>query len=327
MKKTTWRPILSTIALGAGLALSPLVSAQDYPSRPVMMVVPFPAGGGADALARVLGREVEKRLGQPIVVDNAPGAGSTIGFSRVANAAPNGYTLLFASSSGLVMAPHLYSNVTYKTFESFEPISMLAYSPYLLAVNSKSPYKGYSDLVREGKAHPGKLNWASPGVGTSLHLTLALILDQAGVEAQPVSYAGGAASQMGLLREEVQFLVDTPSSTGPHIKSGSTRALAVTSLQRLDDYPDVPTLDELGLKGFDSRAWFAMMAPKGTPKVVLEKISAAIKETLTDPEVIKGLKDRGYITSLSTPEELTQTMRTEYDRWGKLIRAKNIRVN
>jgi tripartite-type tricarboxylate transporter receptor subunit TctC len=327
MTTTKWRPLLSAIALGAGVTLSPLASAQDYPSRPVTMVVPFPAGGGADALARVLGREVEKRLGQPIVVENAAGAGSTIGFARVASAAPNGYTILFASSSGLVMAPHLYSNVSYKTFESFEPISMLAYSPYLLAVNAKSPYKKFSDLVQDGKANPGKLNWASPGVGTSLHLTLALILDQAGVNAQPVNYAGGAASQMGLLREEVQFLVDTPSSAGPHIKAGSTRALAVTSLQRLEEFPDVPTLDELGLKGFDSRAWFAMMAPKGTPKPVLEKLSAALKETLSSPDVIKGLKERGYITSLSTSEELTQSMRTEYDRWGKLIREKNIRVN
>ncbi|WP_326538294.1 Bug family tripartite tricarboxylate transporter substrate binding protein [Pseudorhodoferax sp.] len=317
---------LSAALLALGVFAAVPAAAQSYPQRPVTLVVPFPAGGGSDALARLIGRGLEKDLGQAVVVENVPGAGSTIGFNRVANAEPNGYTILWGSSSGLVMAPHLYPRLQYDSFKSFEPIGMVAYSPYVLATGAISPFQTFDQLRAHAKAHPGQLNWASPGVGTSLHLTLLLMLEQMGVQATPIAYAGGAASMVGLLRNDVQFLVDIPSSVLPQVQAGKVRPLAVTTPERLSDLPEVATLAELGLKGFDSRAWFALLAPRGTPADVTGRLASALKRTLADPDALAAMKRTGFVASPSSPEELARRTREEHRSWGQVIQQHKVRI-
>lgn len=319
-------PCLSAALLALGVLAGAPAAAQNYPQRPVTLVVPFPAGGGSDALARLVGRGLEKEMGQPVVVENVPGAGSTIGFARVANAEPNGYTILWGSSSGLVMAPHLYPRLQYDSFKSFEPIGTVAYSPYILATGSGSPFQTFDQLRAFAKANPGQLNWASPGVGTSLHLTLLLMLEQMGAQATPIAYAGGAASMVGLLRNDVQFLVDIPSSVLPQVQAGKVRPLAVTSSERLADLPDVATLGELGLKGFDSRAWFALLAPRGTPPAITGRLASALRRMLADPDLLASMKRTGFVASPSSAEELAHRMREEYQSWGKVILQHKVRI-
>lgn len=296
----------------------------EYPERPVTVVVPFSPGGPTDAIARIVAASLEKQSGQSFIVENVAGAGSTIGTAKVAAAAPDGYTLLWGSSSAMVIAPHLYKSLRYDPFKSFEPIGRVASTPYVLLVNAKSPYQSYADLVAYGKSHPNKLNYASPGAGTSLHLTLELMMGESGFTGTHVPFKGGAPAMMALVGGEVDYLVDVPSAAIPMITAGRVRPLAVTSKERLADLPDVPTLQELGLDGFESLAWFAMFAPAGTPQPVVKKMESMLQQALNDPSVSEVLKKTGFNAEKPDSDALKAIIKNEYARWGKVISEKKL---
>jgi len=310
--------------MAAGLCLTGTVAAADYPDRPVTVVVPFAPGGPTDAIARIVAASLEKQSGQSFIVENVAGAGSTIGTAKVASAEPDGYTLLWGSSSAMVIAPHLYKTLRYDPLTSFEPIGRVASTPYILLVNSKSAHQTYQDLVAYGKENPGKLNFASPGAGTSLHLTLELMMGESGFTGVHVPFKGGAPALTALMAGDVDYLVDVPSTTMPVVESGRLRPLAVTSRERLPELPEVPSLRELGLSDFESLAWFAMFAPAGTPQPVVDKLQSMLEAALADPSVSEVLKKTGFMAEDSRSAILKKIIKDEHARWGEVIREKNL---
>lgn len=301
--------------------------AQDYPNKPVTVVVPFAAGGATDLLARVMAKALEKYAGQPFIVENAGGAGATLGTSKVAAAKPDGYTLLLGGSSALVMAPHLFRNLKYDPFTSFEPIAKIASAPYVLVTKAGSPLKTYAQLVDYARKNPGKLNYGSPGEGSALHLTIELLKDGAQIEATHIPFRGSSYAWTALLGGDVDFIIDTPSGALPMITANKAQALAVTSTKRVAELPDVPALDELGLKGFDSQAWFALLAPKGTPPDAVATLKRAVDKAANDPEVLATLKIAHFSPAGHVEGGLSGEIRREYDRWGQIIKARKIQLN
>lgn len=316
------------LATGA-LALTGLASqaiAQNYPTKPVTVVVPYAAGGATDMLARVMAKAIEKYAGQPFVVENAGGAGATLGTTKVANAAPDGHTVLLGGSSALVMAPHLFKNLKYDPFTSFEPIAKIASAPYVLVTKADSPLKTYAQLVEHARKNPGKMNYGSPGEGSALHLTIELMKDGAQIDGTHIPFRGSSFAWTALLGGDVDYIIDTPSGAIPMLKGNKAQALAVTSTKRVAELPDVPTLDELGLKNFDSQAWFALLAPKGTPAEVVTKLQGWAEKALRDPEVIETLRKAQFTPAGRIEGGLAGEIRREYDKWGQIIKAKKIQL-
>lgn len=321
------RKLLLAAAAFTAAALMPHAAlAQAYPTKPVTVVVPYAAGGATDLLARVVSKALERYSGQPFVVENAGGAGATLGTSKVAAAAPDGYTLLLGGSSALVMAPHLFKNLKYDPFTSFEPIAKIASAPYVLVTRADSPLKTYAQLVDHARKNPGKMNYGSPGEGSALHLTIELMKDGAKIDGTHIPFRGSSFAWTALLGGDVDYIIDTPSGAMPMIKGNKAQPLAVTSLQRVGELPDVPTLDELGLKGFESQAWFAMLAPKGTPAAAVSKLEGWIAQALRDPDVIETLKKAQFTPAGRVEGGLAGEVRREYDKWGAIIKARNIQL-
>jgi len=315
--------ILAIVSLFAATAWA---GPAEYPDKPVTVIVPFAAGGPTDTIARVVATSMDAQSGKSFVIENLGGAGSTIGTAKVARAKPDGYTLLWGSSSALVIAPHLYAHLAYDPVKSFEPVGRVASTPYVLMVRADSPYKTYEDLIAGMRKKPGSLNFGSPGEGTSLHLTLELMLEENGVKAVHVPFKGGAPAMQALLGGYVQFLVDVPSAALPMIKSGRVRALAVTSATRLPELPDTPTLQELGLKNFESQAWFAVLAPRGTPAPIVEKLQKMLRAALKDPKVVSTLDAQGFHALDPSPAELSEAIERESKLWGKVIKSRHIQL-
>jgi tripartite-type tricarboxylate transporter receptor subunit TctC len=300
--------------------------AQAYPTRPVSIVVPYAPGGPTDATARIVAQSLQKQSGGIFIVENTPGAGTTIGAAKVAKAAPDGYTLLWGGLSSHAMAPHLYQRLSFDPHKSFEPISMVASSPYVLVVNVNSPIRTVAELIGKAKAAPGKMNYASPGEGSSPHLTTELFLSESKIEAQHIPYKGGSPAMAALLSGEVDFVIDTLTVPMPMIKSGRVRALAVSTAKRIPEMPDVPTLQESGLAGFEAATWFAMFAPKGTPSDVTTALNKMVNAALKDPAVVSRMAQAGLHPMPSTPDQLSEMVTSENAKWGKIIKAKNIRL-
>jgi tripartite-type tricarboxylate transporter receptor subunit TctC len=307
--------------------ISTFTLAQNYPTKPVTLIVPFAAGGSTDMIARVMARALSQQSGQQFLVENVGGAGATIGTGKVAASQPDGYTLLLGGASALVIAPHLFSNLKYDPFTSFEPIGKIATSSYVLVTKSDSNFQTYEQLVAHAKKNPGKLNYGSPGEGSSLHLTIELMKERSKFAATHIPFRGSAPAWTALLAGDVDFIIDSPSGAMPMIKSGKVRPLAVTSLARDSELPDVPTLNEKGLENFDSQAWFAMVAPKGTPASIVSTLQQFVARSLVDPEVQATLKNAGFIPFTSQePGALASAIRLEYDRWGSTIKANQIKL-
>lgn len=324
---TTHRLIAAFAVALAGLGAFGPADAQTYPVRAVTVVVPFAAGGATDLLARVVAKSMEKYSGQPFIVENVGGAGATLGTAKVAASPPDGYKLLLGGASALVMAPHLYTGLKYDPFKSFEPIARIASAPYVVVVRADSKFQSYEELIDYAAKNPGKLNYGSPGEGSSLHLTVLLMLDGARVKATHIPYRGSAPAWAALLAGDVDFIIDTPSAALPMISGGKAKGLAVTGSKRIGDLAAVRTLNELGQKGFDSQAWFAMLAPAGTPAAVMSTLRKLADQVLRDPEVLAMLKANQFTPS--TPEEaagVSSDIRTEYDKWGSIIRAVGIQL-
>jgi tripartite-type tricarboxylate transporter receptor subunit TctC len=324
-------PRLSSRALSAAaLILHAFIAASafaaDYPARLVTIVVPYAPGGATDSSARLVAQALQKQSGGTFVVENVPGAGTTIGTAKVARSTPDGYTLLWGGLSSNAMAPHLYSKLTYDGSKSFEPVSMIATQPYVLIVGANSPIRTLADLVAKAKAEPGKLNFASPGEGSSPHLTTELFLKATKISAQHVPYKGAALAMTALIGGEVDFLVDTPTAPIPMIKSGRVRPLAVTSAKRLPELPDVPTMQESGLAGFEAYTWFGLFAPRGTPADVVASLNRMVNAVLKDPAVAARMSQSSFNVAPSTAAQLADTVRSESDKWGRIIKEKNIRL-
>jgi len=315
-----------TIALLCLLALSYGASAQQYPTKPIHLIVPFGPGGFTDVAARILQKELQPVLGQPIIVENKPGAGSTIGTDFVAKAAPDGYNLVMISTTH-VISPHLYKEMPYDPVRDFTPVMKLAEGPYVLVVNSQTPYRSVNDLVAAAKAKPGTIDFASSGNGSSQHLVGALFMNMSGAKLNHVPYKGSNQAMQDVIGGQVPVsFVGMPNAL-PNLASGKIRALAVTTKRRDAELPNVPTMDEAGVKGYDATIWLALLAPKGTPAEVVQKINAAVTKVLSTPDAKKLMTSAGVDVAPSTPEELERLMVTELDRWGKVVRETGATVN
>jgi tripartite-type tricarboxylate transporter receptor subunit TctC len=310
----------SVVALVVGLALCALpVQAQDYPTQPVKLVVPFPAGGGTDALARWFGRGLEARLGQPFVVENRGGAGTTLGAGFVAGAPADGYTIMLGTSSTYAIAPNVYKKVPFDPIKDFAPIALVAEVPFALYVNVGLPVKTVMELVALAKQKP--LSYASAGIGTQHHVNAELLKTLTGISMTHVPYRGGAPAYQDVVAGHVPIMFGDVGQVLPLTRTGKVRVLAVTTLQRVPTMPEVPTMHEAGITNYNASAWQAFVAPARTPPAIVNKLNRALIEIVNTPETQKHLADIGLRPLTSTPEELGAFMKTELVRWGNVVDA------
>lgn len=291
------------------------------------IVVPFATGGPTDASARIVASALGKDTGQTFIVENVPGAGSTIGATRVAQAKPDGFTLLWGSGSSLAIAPHLYANVKYDPVKSFAPVGLVVAQPFVLVVRQDAKIQSVADLVATAKASPGKLNFSSTGQGASGHLVAELFKSAAHVSATHIPYNGGAPGMTALLAGDVDFLFDTPTTIVPLVKAGKLRALAVTGNQRWVDLPEVKTMQEQGYPKFEASTWFGLVAPAGTPPQRIAFLSQHLLHVLDDPAVTSALRGAGFSVEPTTPEQFARRIADDSARWGSVISAAGIKLD
>ncbi|HTP61354.1 MAG TPA: tripartite tricarboxylate transporter substrate binding protein [Burkholderiales bacterium] len=303
----------------------PLQGLAQFPQRTVKMVVPFPAGGPTDILARVVAQKLSERWGQPVIVDNKPGAGGTIGSDLVAKAAPDGYSLLMGTSSTHSIGPSL-QKLPYDPVRDFAPISQVSNATNVLLVSPKLGVTTLKELIALAKANPGKLNFASSGIGTIPHLTGERFKLMAGVDLQHVPYKGTGLSIPDMANGQVAVLFDSIVTALAYVKSGSVRALAISSPQRTPLAPDLPTMAEAGLPGFESETWFGLFAPAGTPKDIIAKVSADTASALNAPDVRERFASVGAEPVGSSPEQFAERVRADTVRWAEVIRKADVKV-
>ena len=310
----------------AAFAFAATVHAQPYPSRPVKIIVPFGPGGFTDVAARILQKELAPALGQPIIIENRPGAGSTIGTDAVAKAAPDGYTLVMISTAH-VISPHLYKQMPYDPIRDFAPVMKLAEGPYVLVVHPSLPVKSVSELVALAKAQPGTIDYASSGNGSAQHLVGALFTTMAGVKLNHVPYKGSNQAMNDVIGGQVKVsFVGVPNAL-PNLTSGKLKALGVSTAKRYAELPDVPAIAEAGVPGYDATIWLGLLAPPGTPREVVQKINSEITKVLSNAEARKLMASAGVDVATSSPEEFGRLMQVELDRWGKVVKETGATVN
>jgi len=315
------RTIVSVLALAVPL----LAQAQSYPERPVRLVVPFPPGGSVDVVARALTPKLSERIGQQVVIENRSGASGIIGTELVAHARPDGYTLLI-NTIPFVTNTYLYSKVPYDPFTDFLPVSWLCSSPGTLVINPSVPARSVRELLELARSKPGALNYSAAGAGTNPHLTGELFNYLGKVDIVAVQYKGGGPSLLAALGGEVGISYPNISEAIPHMKTGRLIVLGVGSAKRSAALPDVPTIAEAGLPGYEFVTWHGVLAPKGTPAAVVSLLNARLKETLTAPEQARFFEQMGFEIVASTPEEFATHLRSESEKWGKVIQERHIRV-
>ncbi len=307
------------------LAVSPAL-AQDYPSRPIRIIVPFSPGGAVDGPTRIVAQELTKRLGQQVVVENRPGAGATIGSEAVAKSPPDGYTLLLASQTNAISAT-LYPQLKFHALDDFAPITLIGREPGVLVVHPSLPVQTIQELMTYVRERPGQLDYASSGNGSGQHLFAALFLSQTGLKMNHVPYRGSGQATTDLLGGQV--MVSFPGVAGMlgHIRAGKLRALAVTSANRSPQLPDVPTLAETVVPGYTAYVWLGLMAPKGTPSPIIDKLHRELLSTMATPEVKSYMANASIELAASTPAEFAAFFREEIDRWGKIIKASGAKID
>jgi tripartite-type tricarboxylate transporter receptor subunit TctC len=300
------------------------VSAQDYPNRPVRYIVPQAAGGSSDTLARMITHRVGEGLGRQLVVDNRPGATGIIGAEVVAKANPDGYTLLQAATSHATN-PAMQTKLPYDSVRDFAPISLLSQQPNIFIVHPSLPVRTIKELIAYVRAKPGQLNYGSSGTGGSQHLAGELLKGLTGIDMTHVPYKGSPPALVDLLAGRVPIMSSTMPPVLPHIKTGKVRALAVTSAQRSAALPDVPTVAESGVPGYEAIAWQGLLAPAGTPKALIARINAEFVKVLKQADIVAKLNEQGYETVASTPEWFASYIRSEIAKWSKVIKASGIK--
>jgi len=314
----------------AFLVLLPFASAApaaDYPTRPVTLVVAFPPGGASDVLSRILARKLEQVLGQPFVIDNRPGAGGNVAADAVAHAVPDGYTLLNGNNSILATNAALYKKINFDPEADFAPIGMIGSQANILVVNPDLPAKSMAELIALAKAKPGQLNFASSGHGLAAHLAGELFKAEAKIDLVHVPYKGAAPALQDVIAGHVQMMFATASSVVPHIRDGKVRALGVATLKRTAVMPEIPTIDELGIKGFDATTWHGLVAPARTPKEIVATLHRALATTLEDAGVKKSLGDLGVDIISGTPEDFAAYIKSEIPKWTAIIKASGAKLD
>jgi tripartite-type tricarboxylate transporter receptor subunit TctC len=314
--------LLATLALG--LAAATGAQADNWPSKPVTLLVPFPPGGSTDMIARTLAPKLQEKLGGTFVIDNKAGAGGTVGAAQAKRAVPDGYTIFVSSLGPFVIGPHLVKGVQYDPLKDFDYITVAVQAPNVLAVPASSPHKSLADVLAHMKANPGKMSFASAGNGTSDHLTAELFWQTTGATASHIPYKGGAPAMQDLLAGQVDATFMNINTGLPNIQAGKLRALAITSTQRSPLLPDVPTMDELGYKAVTVYSWQAFAAPKGLPADIKAKLHSALVAGLNDPSVKPKLLELGFEVVGNTPEQFTAFQASEFARWKKVIEVGKI---
>ena len=316
--------VLISCLLSAVLAGT--AAAQDYPSRPIRIVVPFSPGGAVDGPTRMVAQELSKRLRQQVIVDNKPGAGATIGSGEVAKAAPDGYTLLLASQTNAISAT-LYTRLHYAPIDDFIGISLLGREPGVLVVHPSLPVRSVAELIAYAKARPGELNYASSGNGSGQHLFMAQFASMAGLKLTHVPYRGSGQATTDLLAGTVPMAMPGTAGMVAHIKAGKLRPLATSGVTRSPQLPEVPTLAESGLAGYGAYVWMGLLAPKGTPAAIIERLHRELKAVLSTPEVRSYFAETGIEVVGSTPAEMDSYFREERDRWARVVKDTGAQID
>jgi tripartite-type tricarboxylate transporter receptor subunit TctC len=318
------RTALAAIAaIGLGSLAMNAADAQPYPNRPIKMVVPF-APGGADVVARVVGDQITAALGQPVVIENRPGgAGGTVGTKFVTTAEPDGYTLTLASPGPITVAPAVYKNLDYDPIRQLAPVAMVAQSPFVLVVHPGVPATTVAEFVAYAKANPGKVNFVSPGFGTSSHLFGELLKQRTGIDIVHIPYRGAAPAIVDLVAGQVQMFFDNVRNLQPFVQSGRLRALAVTSETRHPDMPDLPTMAEAGVDGFVGFYWNGVLAPAGVPAPIIEKLNAVINQGLRSRETQATIARLGMEPRIGSPQDFAALIAAEHQRWVAVARTAN----
>lgn len=312
-----------TAAASIVLAGSPAF-AQEYPSKPITWISPWNAGGSSDTISRAVAQEAAKILGQPVVVENRPGASGTLGSAFVANAEPDGYTVVIGSTPTHATAPLMYKDLPYNPENDFAPVTLLGVLPNVLVVHPSLPVKSVDELVAYAKEHPGELNYYSPGPGTSQHLSAELFKTMTGVDIVHVPYTGSAPAMVDLLAGRINIAFENMSTVLPHIESGAIVPLGVTSPGRSDILPDIPSIDEAGIKGYDASLWLGVFAPAGTPPERLVKLGEALAAALETPALATRLKELGVRVDTNTPDEFKAFQAQEIVKWTEVIKAAGV---
>lgn len=325
MKSFRCLPFLAAAAVIAATA-SPVL-AQPFPGKSIRLILPYPPGGGGDTIARPFARKMSESIGHQVVVDNRGGAGGNIGMEAAARAAPDGYTVVMALTAQLAVNPGLYPKLPYDPINDFEPITLIANGTYLLVAHPSLPVKTVKDVIAIAKKRPGELLYASSGNGSGGHLANELLNLMTGIRITHVPYKGGGAALIDTISGQTQLLFATPIASAGHIKAGRLRAIAVSTTKRVNSMPDVPTVAESGVPGYDSGVWYAMLAPRGTPQNVIARLNEEFRKVLADPGIRDFLTKAGIDPAGSTPDELGKYMRSELAKWAKVVKAANIRLD
>ncbi|HVL57989.1 MAG TPA: tripartite tricarboxylate transporter substrate binding protein [Burkholderiaceae bacterium] len=310
----------------AALAVHGHAPAQEFPTRTVTLVVPFPPGGTTDVIARTLAQHMSQELKQSVIVENRAGAGGNVGTEHVARSQPDGHTLLVSTAGPLAINPHLYSRIGYDPIKGLTPIAYLASVPIMFVAHPDTPFKTVADVIAYAKANPGKLNYASQGNGTTSHLTMELLKTKAGIELVHVPYKGSAPATADLIGGVVPLMFDNSPTTFPHVKANRMRALAIASKQRVKGMEDIPTIAET-VKDFESVAWFGLVGPAGIPAPVVERLNAVVNQVLKKPEVREKFAASGVDLIGGTPDEFGAFIRSESAKWGEVVRASGAKVD
>jgi tripartite-type tricarboxylate transporter receptor subunit TctC len=333
MPKMTSFSRRALLALACATAIGGLLGPEDvahaqasYPTKPVRLIVPFPPGGGTDILARVIGAKLTEALGQPVVVENKPGAGGNIGVDVVAKSPPDGYTMVIGQTSNLAVNPTLYPDLPYDPQKDLAPISLVADAPLVLVVPANSPFKTLGDVINAAKGKPEDVTFASPGNGTVSHLSGELLQKAANVKFQHIPYKGASQALTDLMGGQVQTYMSSIPTALAQIKGGKLRALAVTSTKRVPDLPDVPTVAESGFPGFESSTWFGFLVKAGTPEPIVKRLNTDLVKVLQMPEVREKIAAEGATVLSGTPEQFTAFLKDEIVKWGKVVKESGAKV-
>ena len=316
-------PLCAALLMGAGLLFAQAALTQGFPARPVTIVVPYPPGGLIDLVARIIQQRMSIELGQPVVVENRSGAGGNVGAEAVARAAPDGYTLLLGNPS-LGISPHIYPKLSYRPLQDFAYVGLYGTVPNVLVVNPSMPVNTVQELIAYAKKNPGKLNYASNGFGTSPQMSMELFKGMSGTFIVHIPFRGSGPAQASILANETQLMFDNIPPQLPQIKAGKVRALAVTSLVRSSALPEIPTLDEIGLKGYQVTSYFGLVAPAGTPLDVVLRLNQALNNTTRDPKVNESLASRGATVIQGTPEDFFNFVKAEVEKWGPVVKRMGV---
>ena len=308
----------------AGLAAHGIAGAQAYPNKPIRLIIPYAVGGSTDATARLIARSLGQRLGQTVVAENKAGAGGSLGHDLVAKAPADGYTLLFSAAGPLTVTPHTYARLPYDPVKGLEPITLVATQPLLLVVKPGLPVNSVADLVREAQSRPGKLSYGSFGNGSAAHLAGELFKTVAKVDMTHVPYKGSGPALVDLVGGQIDLMFDVFSTAAPLAKAGKLRPIAITSAARSPQFPDVPTMEQAGVQGFSAGTWFGLLAPAGMPRPVVDQLSRAMNAVLEEKELRETLISQGAEIRGGTPAQFQSFFLSEYDKWGKIVKAAGV---